>query len=794
MERSKVVNRFGITDVYHGLGIPISMVYSRNLLEGALLCVGDSEGHISLYSTEDKFTERIAEPGIVVKKDERIFSRKVHSGTVTDTRFQNVGIYSEKAERYIYSSSTDSFLVKFDLEHEKESCRLRAHKEWVKRFALSVEPSSLIATVGNDGSLRIYDDRSLHLKCSSLGQGNIGGNKVTSSKSMLGQILTKLSIQTTERNCDFNESYYESIEKVRLAPIFELNRIHENSGRKSIGREKMISDKSISVSGVTFLSESNYIATSGCTDGQVKVWDIRKASSGSTERACVFKFSPQKCEDTQRGITWMDADELYNKLALQTRRGIIYIYSVSGILSCSKDLSAVVIDSNKVFHEKENIELLDASQRPTISSDGEWLITASNSGSKFYLFNISMNSESLIPYYSYESQEESSIPIFQCFAWERGKFNMDGAQHFPLKDWNVNFREARCVGREYRLNFSVGTKLKKLSFYNNKEFQSDNRNSVMPNFSGVSARGDANNSRTTVGKSEESGLKSRWVSGETLSYSNSFDGDMDVANQLSLSSSLSVPFPKPSRASKANDLDLTLKSIEERNEKANEESQELKTMQGERKTGFLTIGGIGFSEKDSQALSDNGAFGRPTLTPDSVEKTPFRKSIPFMGSSQDSVGYPAPQRGQSNYMTQSQESLLTPVSPQKDTVDSKGTLEMERESGNVSSNHSYDFNSRRIIHIPLSQTNEEVIASPGIDRTEFFEVDCTIYSESVPRATVSTPGSLDRDLKTVLQDDKCEEGNKGFKQRRLDSWVRVRKSTEGGSTANCSTAELSPVS
>ncbi|KAL3129013.1 WD repeat protein [Cryptosporidium hominis] len=793
MERNKLINQFSITDVYHGLGIPISMVYSRNLLGGAGLCVGDSEGYISLYSTEDKFIERFTEPGIVIRKDERIFSRKLHSGTVTDTKFQNVGFYSEKVERYIYSSSTDSFLVKFDMEHEKESCKLRAHKEWVKRFAISAESSSLIATVGNDGSLRIYDDRSIHSNCFYLGQGNVGRSRTASNKLIPGQISIGPFIQAPEGGENLNESYYESIEKIRLAPKFELNRIHEHGVRKSIGREKMIGDKSISVSGVAFLSEKNYLATGGCTDGHIKVWDIRKASCGIAERACAFKFSPQKDEDAQRGITWMEADELYNKLALQTRKGTIYIYSVSGILSFSKDLSAIAIDSNKVFYEKENVGLLDASQRPSISSNGEWLITASNSGSRFYLFNTSMDLESSIHYYTHENLEESSIPIFQCFAWERGKFSMGGTQTFPPKDGNVNFRVDKCVGREYRLNFSVGTKLKKLSFYNNKDFQLDNINSVMPNFSGVSA-GDATNSRTTVGKNEEGDLKPRWVSGETLSYSNSFDGDMDVANQLSLSSSLSVPFPKPSRSSKANSVDLTLKSMDEKNEEKNEESQELKGIREERKTGFLTIGGIGFSEKDSQTLSEGGAFGRPTPTPESVEKTPFRRSIPFMGSSQDSVGYPAPQRGQSSYMVQSQESLLTPISPQKNTADCKGALEMEHESGNTSSNRSHDFNSRRIIHIPLSQSNEEVLASPGIDGAESFEADYTIYSEPIPHASVSTPGSPDISSDTMLQDDKCEEGNKGFKQRRLDSWVRVRKNTEGGSTANCSTAELSPVS
>ncbi|OII70862.1 uncharacterized protein cubi_01007 [Cryptosporidium ubiquitum] len=794
MQRNKVVNKYGITEVYHGLGIPISMVYSRNFLGGAGLCVGDSDGYISLYSTENKIAKLIDSGSKI--KNEKIFSRKLHNGSVTDTKFQNIGFYSNKVERYVYSSSTDSFLAKFDLEHEKESCKLRAHREWVKRFALSAESSSLIATVGNDGSLRIYDDRSFHLKCLYLGQGSSNKNKAEiAGRPRVSRISTTLNTHIFERSDDFNENYYDSIEKIRLAPMFELNRIHEQNGRKSIGREKMISDKSISVSGVTFLSEGNYLATSGCTDGHIKVWDIRKASCGSTEKACMLKLAPQKDEDTKRGIIWMEADELYNKLALQTRKGMIYIYSVSGILSCSEDLNAITIDSNKLFYEKENVELLDASQRPSISSDGEWLITASNSGSKFCIFKTSTDLENSILYYGQSEQEESLIPIFQCFAWKRSKINVENNSGFPPKEGNMNFWEANCVGREYRLNFSVGTKLKKLSFYNNKEFQLDIRRPVMPNFSGASAGGDATNSRTTVGQSDESVIKSRWVSGETLSYSNSFDGDMDAVNQLSLSSSLSVPFPKPSKANKTNDEDFTLKDMNERNGENNEEFQESRAGKGERKTGFLTVGGIGFSEKDSQALNDGGAFLRPAPTPDSVEKTPFRRSIPFMGSSQDSVGYPAPQRGQSTYITQSQESLLTPISPQKSSMDTKETLEMENDdSGNTSSSYSCDFNPRRIIHIPLSQSNEEVLASPSIDRAGSFEVDCTIYSESIQQVQVSTPGSLDRNFNTILRDDdKFEEGNKGFKQRRLDSWVRVKKNKEGGSTANCSTAELSPI-
>lgn len=786
MTRLVDFGRFDSTEVHHGLGIPISMAYSRNFLGGAGLCVGDSEGYISVYSTGDHALDKLAGPRCSVRKQEKRFSRRLHSGSVTDTRFQNVGFYSGKEERYVYSASTDSFLVKFDLEHERESCKLRAHREWVKRFALSEEPSSIVATVGNDGSLRIYDDRALHLGSSYLGHG---GKRVTGCAG---------SAQSNLGSSCFDEAYFEQIKNVSLAPIFDLNRVHKPSGRRSIGREKMISDKGISVSGVAFLSESNYIATSGSTEGHVKVWDIRKASCGSTESACVFKFAPPKGEEVQRGIIWMEADELYNKLALQTRKGTIYVYCVSGILSCSEDISAMTIDTNRVFPEKEsNTELLDASQRPSISSDGEWLITASNSGSRFCLFNISADLERPVPYYVHDCQEEGSVPIFQCFAWERSKVNMGETQFFPPKCGNVNFWEAKCVGREYRLNFSVGTKLRKLYFYNNKEFQLDIRRTVMPNFSGVSAGGNVTKSRTTIGRSDEGDIKSRWVSGEALSCSNSFDGDMDVLNQLSLSSSLSVPFPKPSRASNADFAQSS--SSEQRDKEAVDESQGSRGAQGEKKTGFLTIGGIGFPERDSQSAGDCGAFERPApTTQESVEKTPFRRSIPFMGSSQDSVGYPAPQRGQNSYMTQSQESLLTPFSPQRISMSTKETtlaVDCEEAAG-ASSSTSHDFNARRVIHIPLSQSNEEVLASPSMDRAELSEADCTGCPESAgPRVEAGTPGSSGRHPSTALQEDQCEESKRGFKQRRLDSWVRVRKSTEGGgSTANCSTAELSPIS
>ncbi|KAJ1609196.1 WD repeat protein [Cryptosporidium canis] len=789
--RFKYISRFESTEVYHGLGIPISMAYSKNFWDGAGLCVGDSEGYISIYFTGENIADKYTEECCMLGRNEKKFSRKLHSGSVTDTKFQNVGFYSEKVERYVYSASTDSFLVKFDLEYEKESCKLRAHREWVKKFCISAEPSSIIATVGNDGSLRIYDDREFHVRGSYLGQSDcyrVGKecNNRGSTRS------SRYPAPNMERNYNFNERYYDAIEKVNLVPIFDFSRIHDHYGRKGISREKMIGNKGISVSGVTFLSESNYIATSGSTDGHIKVWDIRKASCGNKENAMVFKFATQKDEESQRGIIWMESDELYNKLAIQTRKGTIYVYSVSGILSCSDDISSLTIDTNKLFHEEENIELFDASQRPSISSDGEWLITASNSGSRFCVFNISVGLENPAPYYIHECQEEESIPTFQCFAWERDNFNMGKVPIFPLKDCKMSSCEAKCVGREYRLNFSVGTKLRKLCFYNNKEFQLDIRRAVMPNFSGVSAGGNVTNSRATIGRGEENNLKPRWVSGEALSCSNSFDGDMDVINQLSLSSSLSVPFPKPNRTSHANDIDATSNC---NNERQAEESQRSGGTQTVKKTGFLTVGGIGFSEKDSQSLCDESAFGRSTPVTESIEKTPFRRSIPFMGSSQDSVGYPAPQRRQSSYMTQSQESLLTPLSSHVASVNSREVLITDgEEAGNAPSSSSCDFNSRRIIHIPLSQSNEEMLASPNLDRAEFSEADCTDYSEYAPPIGTVTPGSSYRNINVAQLEDMCEETKKGFKQRRLDSWVRVRKSTEGGSTANCSTAELSPIS
>ncbi|KAF7459216.1 denticleless protein [Cryptosporidium felis] len=779
-------------ELYHGFGIPTSIIYSRNYWNGDALCVGDSEGFVSLYRvSRDENNVLFGElpPGNIQRQDERIFSKKFHDGSVSDLKFQIIGMNSKEVERYLYSSSTDSFLVKYDLEHEQESCKLKAHREWVKKFALSVNSSSLIATVGNDGDLRIYDDRQIHPKNSYLVVKRCQMNTSYSKK----RLYRDSGFQKPQKSTNsVDDRYFTKIERIQVTPKIELSRIHEQPNRKSISREKLISNKSISVSGVAFLSERNYLATCGSTDGLVKVWDLRKVSNKGSENSCIFRFGPQRDEDGYRGIIWMDVDEKNKNLVLQTRRGTIHVYSISGILSCCENLETFTIDVNKIFNQREEIHLLDPSQKPSISGDGDWLVTASNSGSRICVFDISKNSGNEVPYYVCGSPNEG-IPEFQCFGWER-KMGSEGGRDvdFPLEDGNWHFQKTKCVGRERYLNFSVGTKSRHLRIFVNREFQAKFRKSVMPCFSGVSAGGELADSRTSDTSEGRKKLGSKWVSGESFSLSGPFDGEMDVTNQLSLSSSLSVPFPKPNRSSIAMGTGLLSnpkEGIYRNQELPSEASKEFLDLRNEKKTGFLTLGGMSFSERDSLGPGEEHLLERPTPTSESVEKTPFRRSIPFMGSSQDSVGYPAPQRGQSSYMTQSQESLLTPNSPEK-----PGSVNRDDFSRETLSNNSSEFSARKIIHIPLSQSNEEMATSPGIERVGILEIEQFKNSE-VPTFGLETPGSLDKGLDNTMREEGGYEGSgKGFKQRRLDSWLRVNKGSEIGSTTNCSTAELSPVS
>ncbi|KAH7649790.1 hypothetical protein FG379_002504 [Cryptosporidium bovis] len=771
--------------IYHELGIPLTINYSRNLLEGNLISVGDTGGFLTLYKIfhmENSLAEDAE------KRHTRLFSRRLHNNSITEVKFQKLDFESDAIERYIYTSSTDSFIVKFDLEQENESCKIRAHKEWVKKFSLSSENASLLATVGNDGNFFIFDNRYFNKKASlcSSGKFNSGQSK-------------DCSIDMLRKNNIIDTNTFKNIEKINLVPKIELFGIHEpnkktNLIKKSQSRERLIGKKNLSISAVNFLSQLNYISTCGSSDGYIKIWDIRKLSNTNSEDNYIHKFSPQMEDDKTdnselRGIIWMDVDDSYNKLGVRTRDGTIYVYNISDILSLEKGVKPLVIDMNKLFPE-EKCELADSSQKPSISCFGNWIATPSNSGNIISVFDISDLSKKLEPYFIHKSGNADEFPEFQCIEWKK-IYNISSLSHiFPLKGLKKQLGKVFDVGKEYCSNFLVGTKSGYLKVFDNKDFQVNFRKSAMPDFSDLSQKGPLPMDCGMKCNKNGEKLKSQWVSGESLSFSGSFEGDSEALNQLSLSSSLSVPIPKPTRGS-ITGAEVGVKKVanddaEITNSTNNDSSNSLK----ENKTGFLTLGNLSLSEKEPISNSD-GLKGSSGLIGEHVEKTPFRRSIPFSGSSQDSVGYPAPHRGQCGYISQSQESLMTPKS-------FDNTNSIKSEKNNVYDEYtdsSKDNTSRKIIHIPLSQSNEEVNGSPSLNSIEIF-TEIRDYDKV-------TTNSNSRDI-TKCQDafsDKCmydrvneyssEEENKGFKQRRLDSWVRAKKNIEA-STTNNSSAELSP--
>eukprot|EP01069_Polyplicarium_translucidae_P001597 Polyplicarium_translucidae@DN1731_c0_g1_i2.p2 len=94
----------------------------------------------------------------------------------------------------------------------------------------------------------------------------------------------------------------------------------------------MIEAKSKALSAVRFVDPHVTLATAGASDGVIRLWDIRKprtaffafTSSGSATKA-------QEDGGSQRGVVWMDVDDLHRHLAVKHTDSRVTVYDARSL-------------------------------------------------------------------------------------------------------------------------------------------------------------------------------------------------------------------------------------------------------------------------------------------------------------------------------------------------------------------------------------------------------------------------------------------------------------------------------
>ncbi|EEA07286.1 uncharacterized protein CMU_001570 [Cryptosporidium muris RN66] len=767
--------------INHIHGNVLVMTFSQKILDGDALAIGDTSGNVSLYNTANNYTNTSQDRFLLI-------SKKIHNGTITDIKFQPVYSNNFAKENYLYSSSTDSFLVKLDIEYTKAIWKTKAHKEWIKQFAFAPQNQSIIATVGNDGALYIHDDRTL------------------SNKAL--KRLGSLKINTNHEIDDNIESQIYEVVSNPISELVGIHSIHDLSSASSIIKKHrtskkrlLIQSKGTSISGVTFLNGNYYIATSGCTDGLIKLWDIRKVSSCNKDPKALLTFSPQVKDKVSKrfnnnlncGIIWMNRDERFQKLAIQTTRGVALIYDIPSLLNLQNSVklatlypeesgsnSSISMDYTEQFSSR-NVEY---NHRPSLSSCGSWFATPINSGSKLCIYKLE---NSKVLRFSTLCSEQFNSCLFQCVAWKKSlQFNS-----IPVELPRVPMKAVHYENSFYNL-INVGGHSPCLAIgTNNNLIKILNKEIFTPFMSDdISAIDDINMDIVKDVVPLDKILNSKWVSNENFSFSSSYDEDADFMNQLSLSSSLSIPIPKSRNSLEQGQESVNYSTESDISSNMNSSSSSAKS----KKTGFLTMTSI------KKSTMETSLENREVVTVDkdfhfeTVEETPYRRSIPFFNSSQDSVGYPAPYRGQNEYNSASQESLETPIPLERYSSSTEQGNYIEEESlYEKSEDRNRVVTHSNVIQIPLSQPNEEFYTTPLLysdSKSENSGFNSTLIQEVMDKDFCMENLDLNQDFHNKCEDlsinGSNDENSKGFKQRKLDSWLRSNLKSEDVSVSNIS--------
>eukprot|EP01069_Polyplicarium_translucidae_P001596 Polyplicarium_translucidae@DN1731_c0_g1_i1.p2 len=186
----------------------------------------------------------------------------------------------------------------------------------------------------------------------------------------------------------------------------------------------MIEAKSKALSAVRFVDPHVTLATAGASDGVIRLWDIRKprtaffafTSSGSATKA-------QEDGGSQRGVVWMDVDDLHRHLAVKHTDSRVTVY----------DARSLAIDSLRALR-KCNLHMPISPDRhggdnshlkPCLSGCGNFLGVQFSRSGKFSVYDL-LRDDPARPVLSFAwpssgNIDEGENDSTQCAAWQRDR-------------------------------------------------------------------------------------------------------------------------------------------------------------------------------------------------------------------------------------------------------------------------------------------------------------------------------------------------------------------------------------
>ncbi|KAI8979395.1 WD40-repeat-containing domain protein [Mycotypha africana] len=291
---------------------PFACDYAHRAMDGNLLAVGDEEGRVSLIRT-DKSNER---PNLAFHQ-----SFYCHRHVVTDVKWSRddsmlLTVANDRLAR-LWDTQTCSILAEF-----------HGHQDFVKSVNWHPIDQHVFVTTAKDGSFRVWD---------------------------------------TRYNRKISETTDDASKLIQYEPVKVVENAHIPKDKKPTKKNEK-SSHIRSVTSALFLPyDTQKVISSGCTDGTIKLWDIRFGRTASVLESATF-ISPS---GKLIGITDMKLDKAGTRLFCSCMDSNINMFYINNLKEPARQFS------------DPNFRVGSFDVRISLSPDEEYLLSGSIDSSAY---------------------------------------------------------------------------------------------------------------------------------------------------------------------------------------------------------------------------------------------------------------------------------------------------------------------------------------------------------------------------------------------------------------------------